>query len=148
MSYYMPIEGVDLVSQIETRICKLQEDHISLQEKFKEDQNSVGRNLDDSALRMIEILELIDMSKSNMDLGSEGPLIINKIVKRISDILKRWQVQEIICIDGKIEPGKARVLETRISPNMPSGTIIEVCRKGYSRGGKVIRPADVITTGG
>ena len=86
MSYYMPSEGVDLVSQIETRICKLQEDHISLQEKFKEDQNSVGRNLDDSALRMIEILELIDMSKSNMDLGSEGPLIINKIVKRISDI--------------------------------------------------------------
>ena len=46
----------------------------------------------------------------------------------------------------ELKPGKTRVLETReASGEIPAGTIIEICRKGYQRGNKIIRPADVIT---
>jgi molecular chaperone GrpE (heat shock protein) len=55
-------------------------------------------------------------------------------------------VQELIFTNGRIEAGKTRVLEARkVSGEIPTGTIINVCRKGYQRGDKIIRPADVIT---
>lgn len=50
-------------------------------------------------------------------------------------------MQEITLAHDRVEVGKTRVLETRqISEGTPSGTILEVCRKGYQRGNKVIRP--------
>ena len=146
----MQISELNSIEQIETRICELQKFCVSLQEQLKNSQNNFERNLDDSALRIIDILDMIDTVKLNMDLDNEANsnayLIINKIAKRITDVLIRLQVQEIAFTDNRIEAGKARVLETRkVLKETPAGTIIEVCRKGYQRGNKIIRPADVIT---
>jgi molecular chaperone GrpE (heat shock protein) len=146
----MQINKPNLIEQIETRICELQKSYVSLQEQLKNSQNNFEHSLDDSALRIIDILDMINMAKLNMDLdceaNSNAQLIIKKIEKRITDVLRRLQVQEIIFTDGRIAAGKARVLETRkVSGETPTGTIIEVCRKGYQRGDKIIRPADVIT---
>ncbi len=87
-----------------------------------------------------------------MGLGNEAPSneqrIINKIEKRLVEMLTHNQVQEIIVSDGRIEAGKTRVIETRpASTEIPAGTIIQICRKGYQRGDNVIRPTDVITAG-
>jgi molecular chaperone GrpE len=146
----MKISELNSIEQIETRICELQKSYISLQEQLKNSQNNFERNLDDSVLRIIDILDMIATVKLNIDLdgeaNSDAYLIIKKIERRITDILRRLQVQEIIFTDSRIEAGKARVLETRrVSEATPTGTIIEVCRKGYQRGDKIIRPADVIT---
>ena len=140
----------DSLQEIEARIGELQKSHVSLQEELKKLQNHVERNLDDHALRIIDILDMLDMIKLNMTLddpaNSNAQLIIKKTEKRLTDILRHSQVQEIIFKDGRIEAGKTRVLETRqVSNEIPTGTIIEVCRKGYQRGDKTIRPADVIT---
>ena len=138
------------IEQVKKRICELQKAHVSLQEQFKIYQNNTERNLNDSALRIIDVLDMIEKTKSNMDLDSEANsnmwLIIKKIEKRLTDILRYWQVQEIVFKDDRIEVGKARVLETRkVSGEIFTGVIIEVCRKGYQRGDKIIRPVDVIT---
>ena len=96
----MQINKPTPIEQIEARICELQKSHVSLQEQLKNSQNNFERNLDDSALRIIDILDMIDMAKLNMDLDGEtnlnAQLIIKKIEKRIADLLRRWQVQEII----------------------------------------------------
>jgi molecular chaperone GrpE (heat shock protein) len=146
----MPINDSNLIEKIEARICEIQKSHGSLQEQLKNSQNNNERNLDDFSLRIIDVLDLIGTAKSNLGLDDEvnsnGLLIIKKIEKRLADILKRWQVQEILFKNNLIEAGKARVLETRkVLEDVPTGTIIEVCRKGYQRGDKTIRPADVIT---
>lgn len=147
----MKINELQSIEQVEMRICELQKAHISLQEQFKAYQNNNERNLNDSALKIIDILDMIETTKSNTDLldgeaSSNVRLIIKKIEKRLTDILRYWQVQEIIFKDGQIEVGKTRVLETRKVPGKtPTSVIIEVCRKGYQRGDKIIRPADVIT---
>jgi len=128
--------------QIAARIAALQKSYILLQEQSKNDKNTVERDLDEAALRIIDILDLITANSY-----TDKQIIINKIEKRLLDLLRRWQVQEIIFKDGKIEVGKARVMETRSAVDMPTGTILEVCRKGYQRGAKTIRSADVITSG-
>jgi len=146
----MQINKENSIEQIEARIAELQKSHVLLQEQLKNARNNVECSLDDAARRIIDILDMIEMTKLNMVLengsNSNTQLLIKKIEKRLTDVLRRWQVQEIIFIDGRIEVGKARVLETRnVSGEPPAGTIIEVCRKGYHRGDNVIRPADVIT---
>ena len=140
----------DPIEQIEERISALQKAHVALQEQLKHLQQHVERSTDDSALRVIDILDMIGLAKLNMNLNNEAnansQLIIKKVERRLTDLLKHWQIQEVLFPDNRIETGKARVLETRkVSEAIPAGTIIEVCRKGYQRNNKVIRPADVIT---
>lgn len=139
----MKVKGLQVIDQVTTRICELQTAHVSLQEQFKVAQNNADRDLNDAALRIIDILDLIETVGPNTD----ASLVIKKIEKRLADILKRWKIQEIIFKDGQIEVGKARVLEARkVTGEMPAGTIIEICRKGYQCANKTIRPAYVITS--
>ena len=140
-----------MIKKIETRLTGIQKSQVSLQEKLKHGGNEFERMTDDAILRMIDILDMIELSRKSGDVSGDmnpnAPLVIKKIEKRLLELIRCWQVQEIRLEDGKIEPGKARVLETRKSSGdeISTGSIIEVCRKGYQRGNKIIRPADVIT---
>ncbi len=139
---------VPTIIQIENRISELQRSHIELQEKLKNDQNNFENTLQDSALRIIDLLDMITAVESNMGVNDETNawLVIKKIEKRLIALLQYWRVEEITFKDGQIEVGKTRVLETRpVLGDLPANSIIEVCRKGYQRDGKIIRPADVIT---
>ena len=144
-------KGADALEQIETRLSALQISHVGLQENLKNERHRFERHLDEDALRIMQILDMIDSTSSTAlglvnEVPSNAQRIIRKIEKRLVEILTHNQVQEIIVSDGRIEAGKTRVLETRPASNeMPAGTIIQVCRKGYQRGDKVIRPTDVIT---
>ena len=139
-----------LFEQIKTRISELQQSHVHLQEQYKNSENDFERNINDAALHIIDILDMIAMSILNMNNLSDTQsalLIIKKIEKRLINLLSRWHIEEIKFINNQIEPGKARVLETRkTQEEIPAGTIIEICRKGYQQNKNIIRPADVITS--
>ena len=145
----MQINDAHPVDQIRDRLVKLQQSHVVLQDQLKLAKIQMDRHVDDASLRIIDILDLIHtvpLNESN-ESHSNARIIIKKTEKRLTDLLRRWEVQEIL-IDpsGQIKPGKARVLEARsVAHPVDHGTIVEVCRKGYQRGGKPIRPADVIT---
>lgn len=136
---------------IEKRIIELQQAHVCLQEELKRTQNKTERDMDEIALRLIDILDLIHLTKKSsgdVNAAPAAPVITQKIEKRLLELFKRWQVQEIVFKEDQVETGKARVLETRpVSSDIAPGTIIEICRAGYQRGSKTIRPADVITAG-
>ena len=151
MSFSMRTNAPDFIEQISTRICELQKSQLSLQAQLKNAQHGFERKLDESALCVIDILDMINATQlDNSEIADEAhsnaKLIIKKIEKRLIELLKHWQVQEIVFKAGRVEVGKTRVLETRkVSEDIPIGTILEICREGYQRGVKVIRPADVIT---
>ena len=91
---------------------------------------------------------MIDSIKltSDIEKKSNEQLIIKKIEKRLLDVLKKWQIQEIIINENQLEAGTVRVIDTRAaSESILAGTVIEVCRKGYQCNERIIRPADVIT---
>ena len=139
------------LEQLETRICKLQTTNIALQDKLKEHQKDFDNTLDDYALKIIDVLDMIETIKSNVNLDDDKNLnlefIIKKIERRLVNVLQYYDVEEITFADNQIQVGATRVLETQKQPlgNNPAGTIIKVCRKGYRCGDKILRPADVIT---
>jgi len=136
---------IELVNQIEDCIANLQKENVLLQDQVQTLKKDSDRCIEDSALRIIDILDMIHLMQSSLN-ADASVVIIQKITKRLYDILKQWQIYEITFPSGQIEVGKVRVIETRpASTDISTGTIIEICRKGYQRGNKIIRPADVIT---
>lgn len=146
----MPNNDPSVIDKIAARVGEIQKSYVCSQEQLKHSAGAFDRSIDEVVLRIIDILDMIDTAKLTTNASSEdnstAQLVIKKIEKRLTEIIRRWQVQEITFNTGKVEPGKVRVLETRkTSSEIPAATIIEICRKGYQRGDKVIRPADVIT---
>src|SRR3990167_9797807 len=139
----------DAIACIEARIIALQQAHLALQEQLTQATQQAERQLNDAAMRVIDVLDLLDSVQSKRAMNEEAPpevssLIFKKIEKRLLEILRRWQVEEINVTEGRLDVGKMRVLDTRPSVDEAAvGKIMEICRKGYQRGNKTIRPADV-----
>jgi molecular chaperone GrpE (heat shock protein) len=145
----MKMDDADFFEQIQARICHLQKTELRLQDELKKSTHDFERFIDNYALRIIDILDMIEMIKPTIEKenNATGQLIIKKVEKRLSAILQSCDVKEITFANEGIEIGKTRVLETqqKTSPEIPTGTIVKICRKGYQRANKTIRPADVIT---
>lgn len=144
---------IEKIEKVEKQICTLQYAHISLQEQLKNTHNKFERNLEDAALKIIDILDMMENARTHLNLcdalnsraNANAELILHKIEKRLSAVLQCLQVQEISLTDGQNEIGTIRVIDTKTSLITSSkGEILEVCRKGYKRGTKIIRAADVI----
>jgi len=139
-----------LIETIEARIASIQKTLATSEENVKQTENLLDRQTHDSALKVIEILDMIETVRSSCEAETTtqtiSTLLITKIEKKLNELLRRWQVEIIDLSSGHVEIGKVRVLETRkIDGHASTNTIIDVCRKGYQRGNKIIRPADVIT---
>ncbi len=141
----------DYLIEAKKRINKLQTAYLSLQEKFSEHQYQADCALEGYILRMIDIIDMMETMQANFRDNHTGnantELLIKKVKKRLMGILQDCDVTEIHFENNQIEIGKARVLEKQAapSPEISSGTILKICRKGYQRQDKVIRPVDVIT---
>ena len=130
------------------RVCELQKSYVSLQEQLKKVQVDAECEFGQRALAVIDVLDLIEMTQANQsfELEANASIVINKIRKRLLALLSKWGVQEIQFKEGRVEPGKARVLETeKVVDDRVAGSILKICRKGYACGERVIRPADVVT---
>lgn len=137
-----------IIEQLKERIVALQSAVVGLKEQLKKQQNNFENTLDQSALKIIDILDMINMvTANNLNRETNLALLLEKIEKNLVALLRAWQVQEITVVDYQIDPSKLRVVDTRQSvENIAITKIIEICRKGYQRGNKIIRPADVITS--
>ena len=136
------------VEYIENFICELQKSKVVLQEQIKTEQRNFDYSLNDVAFKVIELLDLIGLCRTNenLDISSNAQIVIKKIEKRLVDILLHLQVEEIELQPDLLEADKIRVIATQERlDGTTAGSIIEICRKGYQRSGRVIRPVDVIT---
>src|SRR5437868_188551 len=107
----MSLNAKDLVKSIEEVVLRLQRQLILTEDQLHESQNQLQNLHENYALKMIDILDMLDML--SRQLSSEGYMVIKKVVKRLHAILEENDIQEIVFFENKIETGKARVLETR-----------------------------------
>ncbi|NCT57118.1 MAG: nucleotide exchange factor GrpE [Legionella sp.] len=140
----------NLLQDVATRITDLQKAHVALQDTVKTSQQQLDRTIEEASLKIIDILDLLEHQKTDSStdmLPQHTALIIKKINKRLIELLTRWHIEEIKLDEGLVKPGKTRVLETQPqTESTPSGTVLKVCRKGYQRENKILRPVDVISS--
>lgn len=61
----------------------------------------------------------------------------------LSDVLKKYGVEEIECLHQPFDPMKMEALMMDSDPNFANDEVIEVLLKGYTLKGRIIRPASV-----
>ena len=126
------------IDKIRIRIASLQKACLALQEKQEHDLQEAERQINESALKVIDILDMIESICPNASIEGTPPApetclkVIRKCERRLLDVLSFWQTNEIQILDNEIRPGEVRVLDT------------VDCRKGYQRKSRILRPADVI----
>jgi len=84
-------------------------------------------------------LAIVAMEKSDDKHMLKG---VTMLYTNLMDTLKRNGLSEIKC-EGRFDPFRHEILMVRESKEK-EGTILEVVKKGYEFGGKMIRPASVI----
>lgn len=146
----MQNNNIDLICQlidnINEHICHAQKSNVELQEELQNTKHKAENTLDRATFRIINTLDFIYSIKKTLEIESLQ-IIIDKILKKLMLFLEEIGVQEIILEDNcTVDSKLTRVVGTKEGAyNQKVGSIIEICRRGYIRSGKVIRPVDVIT---
>lgn len=92
------------------------------------------------AMRVIGVVDRVDAWD-----GEPDPLAAS-VAEELIDVLEEFGI-ETVSTDGMVDPLIHRV--AAIHPdNSPRGTILSVRQRGLTLDGRVIRPADVVVSGG
>ena len=136
----------NLIDNISEHIYSTQKLNVELQEELQNTKRKAENTLDRATFMIINTLDFIYSIKKSLEIESLQ-IIIDKILKKLMLFLEEIGVQEIILEDNCIVDSKlTRVVDTKKGAyNQKPGSIIEICRRGYIRSGKVIRPVDVVT---
>jgi molecular chaperone GrpE (heat shock protein) len=135
-----------LIDNINEHICHTQKLNVELQEELQNTKHKVENTLDRATFRIINTLDFIYSIKKTLEIESLQ-IIIDKILKKLILFLEEIGVKEIVLEDNcTVDSKLTRVVDTKDAGyNQKPGSIIEICRRGYIRSGKVIRPVDVVT---
>ncbi len=136
----------NLIDNISQHIYSTQKLNVELQEELQNTKRKAENTLDRATFMIINTLDFIYSIKKSLEIESLQ-IIIDKILKKLMLFLEEIGVQEIVLEDNCIVDSKlTRVVDTKEGAyNQKPGSIIEICRRGYIRSGKVIRPVDVVT---
>lgn len=132
----------DELGEVRRRIAAIQKAHVTEIEKRRREKHEADQQLDRLMVGVIEVLDLleaVDNGHSSPAGSDQQSLLFRKVKRRLNALLEQAEVTEIPVDGQSLTPGLVRVLESRGSPT------IEVCRKGFRRGSRVLRPAEVIT---
>ncbi|MGE3682453.1 MAG: nucleotide exchange factor GrpE [Bdellovibrionales bacterium] len=119
-------------------IVAIQKAYVTESETRRRESQKAEKEMDLLLLGVIEVLDLLD-SPAIQEAGGDQNRFLRKTQRRLSALLEQFGVSEIVIGNNELTPGLVRVLESRGAPT------IEVCRRGYRRGARVLRPAEVIT---
>jgi molecular chaperone GrpE len=88
-------------------------------------------------------LEVADSVGRALAMGSEGAMGdgLRAVRDQIESTLARQGVERTGRIGDAFDPERHEAVDVRPSTDVPAGTIVEVVRPGYTRDGRVLRPA-------
>lgn len=81
-----------------------------------------------------------EVAKENVQKFLEGVLLIKK---QLEDVLGKFGVKEVDCVDQKFDPNFHEAMEHKESEHHDNGSVIKEYEKGYVLKGRLIRPSKV-----
>jgi molecular chaperone GrpE len=95
-----------------------------------------------------EWLEALDSVERALGMTVEGPVQegLRSVLAQMEAILARHGVQRIGRAGEPFDPERHDAVAVRESEDAPDRTVAEVVRSGFSVGGRVLRPAQVIVS--
>lgn len=137
------------VAELETKLLTAQAELVNYRKRKDEETSNLLKFANQDII--IEIIGSMDNFERAMK-SSEGTQIpelqkfsqgIQMIYNQMKEILKKYGVAEIECLDKPFDHNTCEALMVGEVKEKPNDTVLEVLMKGYTLKGRVIRPAKV-----
>lgn len=138
----------DQLRMLEGELAQVQQELEADESGASESDDDGARDRDELVADLFEIRDnfgraleaAVPLEDDAADALREG---VGLIDRQIAAMLEREGIEEVET-SGSVDPRKHRVVETRPSPGHDPGEIVEVYRRGYRHGDRVLREADVV----
>ena len=137
------------VAELETKLLTAQAELVNYRKRKDEETSNLLKFANQDII--IEIIGSMDNFERAMK-SSEGTQVpelqkfsqgIQMIYNQMKEILKKYGVAEIECLDKPFDHNTCEALMVGEVKEKPNDTVLEVLMKGYTLKGRVIRPAKV-----
>jgi molecular chaperone GrpE len=139
------------------RLEEARDRYIRLRADFENYRRRVDRDRDEyRRLAVADVVSLLlpvldNLNRALKVLESEAPREwcqgLELVQQHFGEALRKLGMEEIDALGKPFDPNLHEAVMVVSRPDLPSGTISEVFEKGYSLGGKVVKPARVVVTG-
>jgi len=137
---------VEIKQNLSMRIISMEREIVELEEWRHRESKEVARSEQSLLLEIISVLDALeDLVKRETDATREEPKSLERVCRKVRRLLESRGVTLITFPANKAQIGLAKIVETQPSSEVPEGTILGEVRKGYTRTGQVLRPAELIT---
>jgi molecular chaperone GrpE len=91
-------------------------------------------------------LEAVDSVERALRMEAPSPLFegLRSVLEQMEAILARYGVERIPAAGERFDPARHEAIAVRPSNEVADHTVLEVVRSGFTRGDRVLRPAQVV----
>jgi molecular chaperone GrpE len=141
-------------NQVLQELSHLLKGRVQLQQKLYQQQEQVRTTNESLFLELLEVFDalefLIDYITTHPEPDSKAWLQLRKslesVEQKFSKLLSKQQVNPIEVKQSEPDFAVCQVVDQVVCHDVEPGTLVEVTRKGFSFGDKVLRPVEVIVS--
>ena len=147
-------ETIELLSnrikELENNLLRSQAELLNYRKRKDEETSRILKYAEEDILKgflpILDNFERAIMMDDN-NFGDETSKFLEGfrlVYNQTKDLLSKFEVKEIECLDQEFDPGIEQAIATEKNKEKPSGTVLKIYQKGYMYKDKVLRHAMVI----
>ncbi len=138
------------VEELEDRYLRQRADFENYRKRVNRDREEYRRAASAEVVsRMLPVLD--NLNRALKVLENEAPQEwcqgLELVQQQFADALRSLGVEEIEAMGKRFDPTLHEAVMMAPRADLPAGTVTEVFEKGYTLGGKVVKPARVVVSG-
>ena len=146
-----PVATVESVkAEMMDRVLRLQADFDNYRRRTRQEQSALGafvtQNLIKELLPVLDNLERALASRPAEDPSGFGSGV-EMVFRQLYSVLEKQGISVVETTGAMFDPMKHEAILKEEDSDQPDGTVVQELQKGYSVGGKIIRPALVKVAG-
>lgn len=141
-------------NQVLQELCQLLKERVNLQQKLRQQQEQVSITNESLFLELLELFDALEFpinyitnhSEPDQRAWAQLRKSLESVQRKFYTVLSKHQVHPIEIQGSELDFTECQVVERVDSDDSELGAIVEVVRKGFYSGDKVLRPAEVIVS--
>lgn len=134
--------------ELEDRYLRLAAEFDNFRRRTARDFQSIVKSANERLiLELLELRDNFERALSNSAHNESFRQGVELIAGQLEAILKKEGVEELETADRPFDPSTSEAI-AQLESERPEGVVLQVLTKGYSLGGRILRPARVIVSKG
>ena len=143
---------MDIREELYSKVASLQRENLTGRNSLEEYKKSQEKFVDSIFSEFLTVIDTFDRAEKaikerELDQDENAKKAINRQLnakKKALAVLGKFDVREIEFKDGHSVPEQCSVVDTEPDAGRQTGEIISIERQGYTRNGRLLRPAEVV----